>query len=268
MSSNTMDVLKNGVCFTVLSDTRQRWIWSHILNNLWEEGTFKVFDYFLKPDKSYLDIGAWIGPTALYCACKAKHVYAVEPDDAAFQELVKNLELNSSLRSKMTCVNAALTDHSGLVRLYTRTEAGDSLSSVIPTLSYDNFTEVRGITLSDFVTEHDVKDIGFIKMDIEGGEYSLIPSMHDYLYSFRPTLYVSFHIYRLREEMKLKNSNNNNSEGENCLDDQALVLARQVLESLDFYKFIYDSDGKLLNREQVLIDCSDGPFVFTDICWE
>ncbi|WP_084110590.1 FkbM family methyltransferase [Desulfosporosinus lacus] len=127
-----MDVIKNGVCFKVLSDTRRRWIWNHILNNFWEEGTFKVFDYFLEPDKSYLDIGVWIGPTALYCACKAKHVYAVEPDNGAFQELARNLELNSSLIPKVTCVNAALTEQSGVVRLYTRTEPGDSLSSVIP----------------------------------------------------------------------------------------------------------------------------------------
>ncbi|SHJ21405.1 hypothetical protein SAMN02746098_05350 [Desulfosporosinus lacus DSM 15449] len=45
-------------------------------------------------------------------------------------------------------------------------------------------------------------------------------------------------------------------------------MARQVLKYLDFYKFIYDFDGKLLNREQLLIDCSDGPFVFTDVSWE
>ncbi|SHJ21347.1 FkbM family methyltransferase [Desulfosporosinus lacus] len=51
---------------------------------------------------------------------------------------------------------------------------------------------IRGITISDFVTEYDVKDIGFIKIDIEGGEYSLIPSMHYYLYSFRPTILYLF----------------------------------------------------------------------------
>lgn len=268
MSLNTMDIIKNGVCFKVLSETRQRWIWSHILNNLWEEDTFRVFDYFVKPDRAYLDIGAWIGPTVLYCACKAKHVYAIEPDNAAFQELVSNLELNSPLMSKVTCVNAALTDRSSQVRLYTRTEPGDSLSSIIPTVSYDNYTEVRGITIGDFVTEYDVKDIGFIKMDIEGGEYSLIPSMRDYLFSFRPTLYVSFHSFRLREELKFKNSKNDNSEGKNSIDDQVSVLTRKVFESLDFYNFIYDSNGILVNREQALIDHNEGPFVFTDVCWE
>ncbi|EGW36165.1 hypothetical protein DOT_5949 [Desulfosporosinus sp. OT] len=105
------------------------------------------------------------------------------------------------------------------------------LSSIIPTLSQNNFTEVRGITISDFLTEYDVKDIGFIKIDIEGGEYSIIPSMHDYLCSNRPTLllYISFHSFRLSEEIKIKNSKNN-SDSQIYLEDSIY----QVFKSLDF----------------------------------
>lgn len=273
MNINTLDVQKNGVSFKVLSDTKQAWIWSQILANAWEEETFRVFDHFLKPDSAYLDIGAWIGPTALYGACKSKHVYAVEPDDTAFQEFIQNLELNPSLKTKVTGVNAALTAHTGPVLLYTRTEPGDSMSSMIPTLSYDNFAEVRGLTIADFATEYAVKDIRFIKMDVEGGEFSLLPSMHDYLEYFRPTLYVSFHRQYLREEIKLKHSKGEFQSGDHpislsdLIEKHTSILARIVFESLNFYKFIYDADGRLVNPEQALLANDDGPFVFTDQPW-
>lgn len=35
--------------------------------------------------------------------------------------------------------------------------------------------------------------VHFIKMDIEGGEFELLPSMKDYLARFKPLLYLALH---------------------------------------------------------------------------
>ena len=60
----------------------------------WEPATFAVLDAHLRPDRDYIDIGAWIGPTVLYAARKARHVWCFEPDPTAFRALSWNLELN------------------------------------------------------------------------------------------------------------------------------------------------------------------------------
>lgn len=92
-------------------------------------------DRFLNENHNYLDIGAWVGPTVLYGAHLAKHVYAVEPDPVAFGEWNENLTLNSPISSKVTPVNAALSEKTGTTNLYIRSEYGDSTPSLIPTIS-------------------------------------------------------------------------------------------------------------------------------------
>jgi hypothetical protein len=96
----TREMCKNGTCFIVNAQSSLfQYFWEKLYAN-WEESTFTIFDRFLNTNSSYLDVGAWIGPTILYGAQKAEHVYAIEPDPVAYQELTRNLQLNPSLTSK------------------------------------------------------------------------------------------------------------------------------------------------------------------------
>ena len=237
-------------------------------DHAWEEENFRVFDRFLDPEKSYLDIGAWIGSTVLYGAHKAKHVYAIEPDNVAFQELLGNLAVNPAISPKVTCINAALTEKPGKTRLYIRKELGDSMSSVIPTVSDKEFSEVRSITMSELISQYGLQDVNFVKMDIEAGEYRLIPAMGDYLSSLRPTLYVSLHFPYLLDEAKLE-AQNPATTGDIrwLLEERPLVLTRQMLDCLRFYRFIYDAEGNEVSRDWIVANKKDGPFVFTDLPW-
>lgn len=72
-------------------DTNQNF-WSNIGN--WEPETFNIFDIFLDAQHTYLDIGAWIGPTVLYGSSVAKKCIALEPDPIAYNTLKKNIQLN------------------------------------------------------------------------------------------------------------------------------------------------------------------------------
>ena len=68
--------------------------WRKAAAGKWEPETFAVLNAHLGPDRDYLDIGAWIGPTVLYGARKARRVVALEPDPVAFRALSWNIELN------------------------------------------------------------------------------------------------------------------------------------------------------------------------------
>lgn len=257
-NSKILDMCKNGTCFKVNAHSSLfNYFWEKKFID-WEESTFTIFDRFLNTKSSYFDVGAWIGPTVLYGAQKAKHVYAIEPDPVAFQELTSNLQLNPSIISKVTCINCALTPSSGTQRLYIREFMGDSSSSIVSTRSDKNFTEVRGITLEEL---NFLKNITFIKMDIEAGEYSLIPSMREYLKSMRPTLYLSLHPQFLTEAMNLKIDKGSNSES------HILSFTKRLLDSLDFYKNIYDCKGNIVDRSIILKERSFSSFLFTDENW-
>ncbi len=86
MNKNIL-VKKNNISFTV-EDSKELhqdvgynfWLEKY---SSWEPGTFKVLDQYLSKDKDYLDIGAWVGPTAIYGSFISRKVVAVEPDPVA-----------------------------------------------------------------------------------------------------------------------------------------------------------------------------------------
>jgi len=52
---------------------------------------------------------------------------------------------------------------------------------------------VDGLSFEDFIRQNGIDDCNFIKMDIEGGEYSVIPTMTEYLKKHHPTVCLSLH---------------------------------------------------------------------------
>lgn len=68
-------------------------------------------------------------------------------------------------------------------------------------------------------------------MDIEGGEYSLIPFLHEFLKSQKPTQYLSLHPGRLNENINLMSKNSIHS-------DPCNLHTERLLNSLQFYKYM------------------------------
>jgi len=260
MSINKIKVTKNDTKFDVISNPSTQWIWNEILQNRWEEETFKIFDRFLKPEKSYFDIGAWIGPTVLYGANRAKRVYGVEPDPIAYHELLTNVIMNPEIASKVICINAAVADKTEDKKLYMRHHFGDSTSSMIPTISSENYCKIRAVTINDLIKQHNIEDINFIKMDIEGGEYSLIPFIQSYLEENHPTLYLSIHPGFLSQHYSLTLT-------ENEVAEKLKNQTENMLNHLSFYKNIYDIHGNQVKKEDVFQINNTGEFVFTNETW-
>lgn len=243
-----LNICKNQVCFKVNGNPYFNF-WEYSFKKDWEQATFNIFDKFLNENANYLDIGAWIGPTVLYGAHKAKHVYSIEPDPVAYKELTYNLQLNQDTIRNVTCINSALTPDSQVYRLYIKSKYGDSETSLIPSNSIEDFIEVSGITITDLINTYNIKDINFIKMDIEAGEYYIIPSMKLFLESQRPTLYLSLHPPKIKKEKDL------------------IYLTQRLIDNLDFYTYIYDVDGNRINSRQFLSERNFNSFIFTDEPW-
>jgi len=213
-------------------------------------------DYFVDENDVVLDIGCWCGPVSLYAAHLASKVYSIDPDPVVFALLEKNVQLNPDVESKIKCRNVAISEKNANMVLYARSKYGEFSSSLLPRVR-DNLSEsvVRGITLMSFVESEKIEKVTFIKMDVEGGEFLLLPSLCDCLEQLNfPTLYVSFHYDHLREHqyylkikwkfvsklfMKLENWF-----GFDFFRKRNAAIILRSIQNLKSYRFIYDGAAR------------------------
>lgn len=204
--------------------------WSNVQDNKWESNTFTIFDKFLDKNYSFIDIGAWIGPTVLYGCQIAKHCYAVEPDPVALKNLEKNIELNPGLKNKITLFKGCLSDTNGIIDLYCRASFGNSLSGIL-FKQLRRSVKVNSLIFDTFINKYNIKDCNFIKIDIEGGEIIVLPTMLDFIKSYKPTLHLSLHpgfFPNLEED------------------------SNKIISILQEYKHIFDNNGNSMSLKELL----------------
>ncbi len=143
-------------------------------------------------DTTVLDIGAWVGPTSLYAAHRAHKVYAFEPDPLAFGELQENLKLNPDIKN-VELVQACIAESNGELRMGAPGDAvGNSVSSILFSARETSWT-VPAFRLGSFLRKSEIQSPLFVKVDVEGYEYSLLPSLLKDLTGYESTVYLSTH---------------------------------------------------------------------------
>ena len=211
--------------------------WLECSKGQWEPDTLSAFKRFIDKQHSYIDIGAWIGPTVMVGCQLARCAYVIEPDPVAYKELAENLRLNGAQTSNVRVFSLCITPTAGQYSFGSRAEGGDSRSSLLFAGSKTTWT-VEGIPFADFVSQNGIADCNFIKMDIEGGEYSVIPTMLDFLRQYRPTLHLSVHPICLGD-LEAKSM-----PGRLRRSWFRLAQTTQLLHHLRFYRHRYDCLGK------------------------
>ena len=242
-----------------VSPGRYDFFWQGVAKGTWESDTFAIFDRFLDRQHSYIDIGGWIGPTLLYGCQIAQRAFGLEPDPIAFAELERNVELNRPMSDNIRLFNACIAPKTGEVAFGSRGDGGDSTSSLLFGRKKTKWT-VKALSFDDFVRRNDVGACNFIKMDIEGGEYQILPTMAGYLRANRPTLHLSLHPCYLKMRP---------------FGWPGRVLARiaatlKIIRCVGFYKHIYDHGGRKLTPRQLLWLCRSNitmDVVLTDLDW-
>ncbi len=166
--------------------------WIDASRSRWEPQTYKILSEFLNSDSVYCDIGAWIGPTAIYAAKKCRQVICFEPDPVAYQYLLWNISLNRL--SNVMPFNIALASPDGIVKMASFTkELGDRMTSLLDAGQKEGAIDVLALTWETWSGISRIGKIDFFKIDIEGGEFTLIPTIKDYLLRHKPIVYLSTH---------------------------------------------------------------------------
>jgi FkbM family methyltransferase len=180
-----MNVTLSGESFRVVPDP----FWEWAASGTWEPYTFATLAKYLPLHKTYLDVGAWIGPTALYASRFCNRIIAIEPDLVAYQTLRENAALNGNVIRAMYPV--ALMDYDGTVLLGSE-EMGNSMTRLSAAHPGCAVAEVLCETISTFVDDLEVERPIFIKMDAEGAEEFILRDKA-FFEKHKPTLYLSLH---------------------------------------------------------------------------
>jgi len=165
--------------------------WQATTSNTWEPDMLRVLARYLTPQTIYYDIGAWIGPTALYAAGFCKKVVCFEPDPVAYQYLLWNLRLNAA--RNILPLNIALADRDSAMPMSSMGVLGDSMATLLTSEARPATAEVLALSWKTWLNLGIAEEPDFMKIDIEGSEFSLLPTLNDYLQAHKPTLFLSTH---------------------------------------------------------------------------
>ena len=200
--------------------------WKNFKNKNWELINFKIYKYFINRNTNYYDVGAWIGPTILIAASLSpKKIYGFEPDLKAFKELKENIFLNKNKLKKnlVKIYNKAAYLNNGKIKLnIPNGEHGASVSSLLRSKNkYYESSMVKSINFLTFAKINRLCNNDFIKIDIEGGEYKLLPFIGSFLKEKSPNIYLSLHPFLI----------------DNFFNK--IIQTNKLLFSLRGYKYIY-----------------------------
>jgi FkbM family methyltransferase len=148
--------------------------WQRAADGVWEPSTYAAIDRHVTADTVFLDIGSHIGAITLYAAHRASRVISVEADPRSLAMLEANIAVNPIVAGRITVVAKAIHPTRERVVLGSRAEGGDSMSSLVLTPFKTTWT-VESVTPEDLAAMLPRDRPIFVKMDIERGEYLVVP---------------------------------------------------------------------------------------------
>lgn len=128
----------------------------------------KIYDFHSRIDEPIiLDVGANIGLATIWWKLRfpKARIIAIEADPAIFALLEKNIKRFNF--NNVELINAAAWFEDGLLNFAPDGSDGGRVSS--------QGTEIKSIALSTIINQFD--NIDFLKLDIEGGERAIMPSI-------------------------------------------------------------------------------------------
>lgn len=162
----------------------------------------------LKSGMTCLDIGSNIGYYVLLenkIIGKEGQVIAIEPSPYNFECLKKNLEFPEN--SRVTAYNFAAGDVDGEISFFVN-ERSNGCQVLNEGRKVPNrpgkIINVPIKTMDKFVEEENLKNIDFVRMDVEGYEYNIFQGMSKTIEKFHPIIQIEVHKSHMGEEKTRK----------------------------------------------------------------
>lgn len=186
LNMNTREINRFGMSFNVIDTPLNSKFWADYYPG-WEQATYDFIIPRLDKDKTFLDIGAWIGPISLIAAQFSKQCICFEPDPVAYKEFAENIKANN--------FNNIILEDKAISLSETLTIGAATLGeSITRDSSTENAITVSCMTPNDIFNKFDIKgnDVSVIKIDIEGHEQHLLKE-HSLLWELNIPMHISLH---------------------------------------------------------------------------
>lgn len=175
----------------------KHWFWEQV-SDKWEPETQKFFSTNIESGLDFLDIGGWVGFTAMIAtALGAKRVDIVEPNPMNFIRLLTTQLSNQNLMKSWCLSNSCVSacDDNQFIgpfqKIYTSSSNGQT------SFDENGGVEVFSLTLNKF--RENKKDYSLIKIDIEGAEQYILEDLPIFGDS-RAAIWLSLHPAMLRNQ--------------------------------------------------------------------
>lgn len=123
-------------------------------------------------DMVIVDVGANIGVTVQHFREHAKKVYAIEPSPEHFEALKKNKEFNNW--DNVEIFNMAIADTTGKMAL-SQNSSNRTCNSLVLNYGGDE-VQVDTMDFETFFKKNKIKEVDFMKFDVEGAEDLILRS--------------------------------------------------------------------------------------------
>tara|TARA_B100000212_G_C27327203_1_gene512901 strand:+ start:131 stop:988 length:858 start_codon:yes stop_codon:yes gene_type:complete len=145
------------------------------------------FRKFADPNGTMVDVGANVG---LY-SCLSSFYFAAVLSFEIHPETFSSLINNSSQRDNITPFNLGLSDRESSVWLkYVEHNSGNCSIEKNTDFEKEDVKQAQTITLDAFINESRIRNISFIKIDVEGHEKKVLEGAESTLAQYKPVLLV------------------------------------------------------------------------------
>ena len=152
-----------------------------IYYNIYEWKDKPTIEALIQNARTVIDIGGNIGQMALLFARHAERVVTFEPIPSLADRLQQQIALNN-LEGKVILKREALSDHTGELRIELPSPENQGTgSSILSDHSEGHTIVVKAESLDRILTEMNIADVDFLKMDIEGAELFALRGMTNLL---------------------------------------------------------------------------------------
>jgi FkbM family methyltransferase len=166
---------------------------STLLGKYENKEEWKFVQKYLRPGMCCMDVGANQGFFTILASQRLKkedRVFAFEPSPREFARLKRNIWLNRC--ANVILENIAVGSREGVTDFYMCLGNQGSLSSIRPqaadVTARRKLIQVPATTLDIYARKKDIESIGFIKVDVEGGELDVLKGATGVLAEYRPVL--------------------------------------------------------------------------------
>lgn len=188
------------------------------------------FYSMIKSNEIVFDIGANIGATTLVFSKiiqQSGKVFSFEPHPGSFEKLKYHVEKNEL--SNVEIYQVGIGAEKSTQEIFTVNERNSGMNRILLNNKNDylNGLKIDLITIDEFVMSNEIKEIGAIKIDVEGFEFEVLKGAKNTLKQFSPKLFIEI--------------DSNNLKMNNCTPR----IIFEFLENLDFELFYAKSFSKI-----------------------